>query len=164
MTRLLMIGLAGMKVRVEWVGGVAFCAESGGGHRIVFDGPAEFGGENRGARPMEGLLAAAAACSAFDVLHILRKGKCAPDSLAVEISGERAEREPRVFTAIHLRFVLRGDVRDSAIERAIALSVEKYCSALAMLNKSAAVTHSWERFPSLDCPPPTPPNKDVGGV
>ena len=135
-----------MKLRLDWQGGAAFCADNGEGHTITFDGSPEVGGENRGFRPMEGLLASAAACSAIDVAHILRKGKNTPDTLRIEITATRADTEPRVFTEIHLHYVINGEnVRDAAATRAVQLSVEKYCSALTMLNQTAKVTHSWAR-------------------
>lgn len=135
-----------MKITLDWLGGVAFCAGGGGGGTLMFDGAPEVGGEERGMRPMEVLLASAAACSAIDAALILKKSKSAPEKMQVHITGERAETIPRVFVKIHLHYVLRGDnVRDSAAARAIKLSVEKYCSALTMLNNSATITHSWSR-------------------
>lgn len=158
-----------MKVCLDWLGGVAFRADVGAGGGVdvgagadvgaggcadgadvglggvVFDGASEVGGLGRGMRPMEGVLAAAGACSAIDAVLILRKSRSLPDAMRVEISGERGEDVPRVFVRIHLHYVLRGgDVRDAAAERAVKLSVEKYCSALAMM-KTATITHSWAR-------------------
>ncbi|MGI9337694.1 MAG: OsmC family protein [Gammaproteobacteria bacterium] len=135
-----------MKLTLDWLGGVAFCAGNGDGKTLVFDGAPEIGGEDRGMRPMEVLLASAAACSAIDAALILRKSKSAPETMQVQITGERADTLPRVFVKIHLHYILRGgDVRDAAAARAVQLSVEKYCSALAMLNNSATITHSWAR-------------------
>ena len=109
--------------------------------------------KNRGARPMEGVLAASAACSAFDVVNILKKSKQIPESLEMEITAERAAQEPAIFTKIHLKFTLSGQkLRPPTVTRAIALSVEKYCSALAMLNKTAKVSHSWEIKPISESP------------
>lgn len=134
-----------MKVALTWLGEVAFCAENERGKQITFDGPPEHGGKDQGMRPMEGVLSAAAACSAFDVVHILKKAGQSPRSMKVEVEAERAPEG--VFTRIHLNFLLSGTSRESSVERAVSLSVEKYCSALAMLNKTAKVTHSWEIRP-----------------
>ncbi|WOV90398.1 MAG: OsmC family protein [Candidatus Zeuxoniibacter abyssi] len=142
-----------MKISLAWLQDVAFSAQTEGGHRIVFDGPPTHGGKNRGARPMEGVLAASAACSAFDVVNILKKSKQIPESLEMEITAERAAQEPAIFTKIHLKFTLSGQkLRPPTVTRAIALSVEKYCSALAMLNKTAKVSHSWEIKPISESP------------
>lgn len=134
-----------MKVALTWLGDVAFCAENESGKQITFDGPPEHGGKDQGMRPMEGVLSAAAACSAFDVVHILKKSRQSPRAMTVEVQAERAPQG--VFTRIHLNFLVSGTPRESAVERAVSLSVEKYCSALSMLNKTATVTHSWEIRP-----------------
>ncbi len=133
-----------MNISLVWLQDSAFEAKNAHGRRIVFDGPSEYGGKNAGMRPMEGMLSAAAACSAFDVAHILKKSRQKLSALRVNIEAERAPSPPAVFTRIHLHFLLGGELRETAAERAVRLSVEKYCSALAMLNKTAAVTHSWE--------------------
>jgi putative redox protein len=133
-----------MEASVKWLDGVAFEGESGE-HRITIDGPPEYGGRNRGMRPMAAVLIGAAACSAFDVVHILRKAKREPAAVEVQIRAERADSEPRVFTALHLHFRIRGDdISAARAERAVSLSVEKYCSALAMLAKTAKISHSLE--------------------
>lgn len=132
-----------MRVKLDWQGGAAFnvCTESG--HTFVLDGPPEHGGQNLGARPMEMFLAGAAACSAFDVVHILRRGRCAPEALAVCAEGTRAKQEPKVYTRIHLAFVARGEgLEEAVLARAARLSVEKYCSALQMLQASCEVSFS----------------------
>ena len=117
-----------MKTTLQWQGGVAFVAATGSGNRLLIDGPPEHGGENKGARPMEVFLSGAAACSAFDVVHILKKGKQPLRDLSVEVNGERAEREPKVYTEIHLHFIAYGDgLNENAVARAVQLSVEKYC-------------------------------------
>ena len=131
-----------MKAKIRWIGGVAFQADSGD-HQITIDGAPEFGGRNLGPRPMETVLIGAAACAAFDVVHILRKAKQPLAECEAEIEAERADSEPRVFTRIFLRFFIGGANRPQA-ERAAALSVEKYCSALAMLSKTADISHSVE--------------------
>ena len=131
-----------MKIDLNWAGDVQFEAHTGSGHRLLLDGPPEHGGINAGARPMEAFLAGAATCSAFDVVHILKKGKQPLQSLQVAIKGQRAMQEPRVFTHIHLHFSIGGDLKKSVLRRAVRLSVEKYCSALRMLAYSCAITHS----------------------
>ncbi|MBC6428660.1 MAG: OsmC family protein [Cellvibrionales bacterium] len=135
-----------MKGTVSWQGGVAFLAESGSGHRIRVDGPPEHGGENRGVRPMEMLLLGAAACSSFDVMAMLAKGRQQVTDCVCEVAAERAEAVPAVFTRIHLHFRLSGrDLKESQVRRAVQLSAEKYCSASIMLAAAGvAVSHSYE--------------------
>lgn len=136
---------ATMKSRVNWAGGAAFVGESSGGHRIIMDGPPEGGGRNLGPRPMETLLLGMGACASYDVVSILKKGRQALQDCLVEIEAERAETEPKVFTRIHLHFILTGHGLDeSRVDRAIALSAEKYCSASIMLGKTADISHSFE--------------------
>lgn len=131
-----------MRAEVDWAGGVAFRATSGSGHTVTLDGPPDHGGENRGMRPMETVLVGCAGCSAFDVVHILGKAKVELERCKVEISGERAATEPKVFTAIHLKFALAGKgLTEANANRAVSLSVEKYCSALRMLQPTVAITH-----------------------
>jgi putative redox protein len=122
-----------MKVRLEQVGPAAFEAIAGSGGALVVDGAPEIGGEGRGMRPMELLLAAVASCSAMDVLHILRKQKEPVEHLRIEIEGTRADRTPSPFTAMKLVFVARGAVDDHKLQRAVSLAVDKYCSARATL-------------------------------
>lgn len=134
-----------MKSQVSWVGGAAFVGESPGGHRIVMDGPPEGGGRDLGPRPMETLLLGMGACASYDVVAILRKGRQNLQDCRVEIEAERADTEPRVFTRIHLHFILTGqDLAEKQVQRAITLSAEKYCSASIMLGRTAEVTHSYE--------------------
>lgn len=134
-----------MKTTINWQGGVAFSADTGSGHRLLIDGPPDHGGENKGARPMEVFLSGAAACSAFDVVHILKKGRQPLADLRVEVEGERAATEPKVYTHIHLHFIAVGDgLGENALARAVQLSVEKYCSALKMLAASCEITHSYQ--------------------
>jgi putative redox protein len=133
-----------MKARVKWLDGRAFVGESGSGHAVVMDGAPESGGRNIGVRPMEMLLLGLAGCSAFDVVHILEKGREAVTGCEVEVEAERAPSDPKIFTAIHLAFRLSGrGLKPAAVERAITLSAEKYCSASVMLGKTAKITHSW---------------------
>ncbi|MDM5146912.1 OsmC family protein [Candidatus Persebacteraceae bacterium Df01] len=133
-----------MNLTLRWLENVAFEVANTNGNQIIFDGPPEHGGKNCGMRPMEGMLSAAAACSAFDVVHILKKMQQEPLSLQINIEAERTDAVPNVFTCISLHFVLVGDhLKPASVARAVQLSVEKYCSALAMLNKTAAVNHTW---------------------
>ena len=131
-----------MKVRVKWVEQVSFVAESGSGHAVVVDGAPEAGGRNLGMRPMELLLAGAAACTAFDVVWILKRARQPVADCVVDAEAERAPQEPKVFTRIHLRYAVAGRGLDARqVERAVKLSKEKYCSATIMLAHSATITH-----------------------
>lgn len=135
-----------VEARVKWVEGAAFVGETGSGHAIVIDGPPDIGGRNLGARPMELMLMSVGACSAVDVLHILRKQRQPVTDVNVQVKGERADTEPKVFTSIHLHFVVEGRSLDAAkVERAVMLSADKYCSASIMLGRAGAkVTHGFE--------------------
>ena len=134
-----------MKARVLWVEKSKFMAESGSGHSVVMDGPPENGGENLGVRPMEMLLMGMGGCTAFDIIHILTKGRHAIKSCQLQLVAERAESDPKIFTRIHIHYVIKGkDLPESAVRRAIELSAEKYCSASIMLGKSATITHDYE--------------------
>jgi len=131
-----------MKARVKWVEDVSFVAETGSGHAVIVDGAPEAGGRNIGMRPMEMVLAGTAACSAFDVVWILKKARQPVVDCVVDAEAERAEQEPRVFTRIHLRYRVAGKGLDPRqVERAVKLSKEKYCSATIMLAKSAEITY-----------------------
>ena len=134
-----------MKARAKWIEGRAFLGESGSGHGVVMDGAPEAGGRNLGIRPMEMLLIGMAGCTAFDVVHILEKGREPVTGCEVEADAERAETEPKVFTRIRVKYRVTGKglARDK-VERAVALSTEKYCSATIMLAKTATVTHEIE--------------------
>jgi putative redox protein len=134
-----------MKARVKWVQDVMFVGESGSGHAVVMDGAPDFGGRNLGVRPMEMLLLGLGGCTAFDVVHILRKGRDPIDDCVVEIEAARAEKDPKIFTRIHLRFIVTGHgLARAKVERAVQLSTEKYCSATAMLARAAEITHEIE--------------------
>jgi putative redox protein len=134
-----------MKARVKWVDGLMFVGEAGSGHAVVMDGAPEHGGRDLGVRPMEMLLLGLGGCTGVDVMLILRKGREKVADCAVEIAAERAETDPKIFTRIHLHYVLTGEALSSAkVERAIQLSIEKYCSATAMLAKAATITHDYE--------------------
>ncbi len=133
-----------MKARIKWVEGVAFVGESGSGHAMVMDGAPESGGRNLGPRPMETVLMGTGACTAYDVVTILKKGREPITDCVVEISSERAETDPKVFTKIHFHFIVTGKgLSEAKVARAIELSAEKYCSATIMLAKTAEVTHDF---------------------
>ncbi len=134
-----------MKARIKWVEGRTFVGESGTGHKIVFG--TAFGPEAKtpGPSPMELVLIGTGGCTAFDVVHILEKGREAIEDCVVEIEADRVETDPKVFTRIHMHFVVKGrGLATNKVERAIALSAEKYCSASAMLAKTATITHDFE--------------------
>ena len=134
-----------MKARVQLVEGMTFVAESGSGHAVVVDAAADVGGRNLGARPMELVLMGTGACSAIDVVHILRKARQPITDCVVEVESERAAEDPKVFTKIHLRYIVTGKgLAATQVERAIKLSKEKYCSATIMLAKTAEVTYDYE--------------------
>ena len=130
-----------MKATVKWVDGMMFLGESGSGHAVVMDGAPESGGRNHGVRPMEMLLLGLGGCSSFDVILILKRGREPVNGCEVEITAERAETDPKVFTAIHLNYKVSGKgLSPAKVERAIALSKEKYCSASIMLGATARIT------------------------
>ena len=134
-----------MRATVTWAGEVSFVGTSESGHDIKMDGAPEHGGHNRGARPMEVVLLGTGGCTAFDVVHILKKGRQEVTSCVASLEAERAETDPKVFTKIHIHFVVTGHALNPAqVERAIHLSAEKYCSASIMLAKTAAITHDFE--------------------
>ncbi|MDP1708770.1 MAG: OsmC family protein [Gammaproteobacteria bacterium] len=134
-----------MKARVKWIEDSSFVAQSGSGHSVVLDGPPEAGGKNLGVRPMEMVLMGLGGCTAFDVVEILKKRRETIAGCSVEISAERADTVPKVFTRIHLHYIVSGsDVKEESIRRAVELSAEKYCSVSMMLNKSAVITHDYE--------------------
>jgi putative redox protein len=134
-----------MKTKVKWIDDVNFVCEVGSGHTLLVDGAPEAGGRNLGPRPMELVLAGTAACTAFDVVWILRKARQPIGECVVEAEAERASEEPKVFTRIHLRYRVSGDGLNRAqVERAVRLSKEKYCSATLMLAKTAQITFEIE--------------------
>lgn len=134
-----------MQARVTWEGEARFVGETGSGQRVVMDGPPDAGGRGQGPRPMEMILLGLGGCSAFDVVHILQKGRRAVAACEVEIDAERATADPKVFTRIHMRFVVRGaDLDRARVERAVSLSAEKYCSVARMLAATAEITHETE--------------------
>jgi putative redox protein len=134
-----------MKARIKWVDGMTFLGESETGHAVVMDASPEVGGRNLGPRPMEMLLIGAGGCSSIDVMMILKKSRQVVTDCHVEMSAERAETDPKVFTKIHMHFVVKGkDIKPEAVEKAVKLSAEKYCSASIMLGATAKMTHDFE--------------------
>jgi putative redox protein len=134
-----------MKVRVKWVEQVSFLGESESGHAVLMDGAPAAGGRNLGPRPMEMLLLGTGGCTSFDVVSILKKSRQAVSDCYVELEATRADEDPKVFTKIHMHFVVKGkDIKPDVVERAIKLSAEKYCSASIMLGKTAEITHDFE--------------------
>jgi putative redox protein len=145
-----------MECTVSWTGatgarsGMGFVAETGSGHILAMDGAPdpdkpENGGQNLAPRPMETVLAGAGGCTAYDVVLILKRGRHDVRGCSVKLQAERAPADPKVFTKIHLHFTVTGrDIPATAVERAIALSHEKYCSATIMLGKTAEITTSFE--------------------
>ena len=134
-----------MKARIKFVENVTFLAESGTGHAMVIDGAPAEGGRKLGPRPMELLLVGLGSCTAFDVVLILRKGREEVTDCVVEVEAERAATDPKVFTRIHMHYRVAGrGLAPAKVERAIALSAEKYCSASAIMSKTATITHDWE--------------------
>jgi putative redox protein len=134
-----------MECTVRWHDGMSFVAETGSGHLVTMDGAPEAGGRNLAPRPMEMLLAGTGGCTAFDVVLILKKARQEVTGCEVRLQAERAETDPKVFTKINLHFVITGkDLKPEAVERALKLTSEKYCSASIMLGKTAEITHSFE--------------------
>ncbi|MEI7796219.1 MAG: OsmC family protein [Methylococcaceae bacterium] len=135
-----------MQATVKWVDGMMFVGESGSGHSVVMDGPLDLGGRNMGIRPMEMLLIGVGGCSSFDVVQILQKGRADLVGCVAELTAERVDAVPAVFSKIHLHFVVSGrDLKPAVVERAVKLSAEKYCSAAIMLgNAGVEMTHDFE--------------------
>ena len=134
-----------MKARIKWVQDVMFVGESETGHAVVMDGAPDIGGRNLGVRPMEMLLLGLGGCSAIDVMLILKKSRETVDDCVVEIDAQRAAQDPKVFTQIHVHFIVTGKaLKEATVKRAIDLSAEKYCSASIMLGKTAVITHDYE--------------------
>ena len=136
-----------MDCTINWMGpdGMVFVAETGSGHLLTMDGAPEGGGRDLAPRPMETVLAGTGACAAYDVVLILKRGRHDVEGCSVKLKSDRAPADPKVFTRIHMHFIVRGrSLPDAAVARAIALSHEKYCSASAMLGKTAEMTYSHE--------------------
>ena len=135
--------MAVLKARIKWVEDRTFIGESGSGHKIVLGTAPE--GRGPGPSPMELVLIGLGGCSGYDVVHILDKGREAIEDDTVELEAERAQQDPKVFSRIHMHFVVKGrGLAAEKVERAIALSVEKYCSASAMIAKTATISHDFE--------------------
>ncbi len=131
-----------MKARIKWIEQASFVAESGSGHAVVIDGAPEHGGRNLGVRPMEAVLMGVGACTAFDVVSILKKSRQRVSDCVVELEAERADQPPKVFTRIRMVYRVSGtDLDPSRVERAVTLSAEKYCSATAMLRDRVDIRH-----------------------
>lgn len=134
-----------MKARIKWVEDRTFVGESGSGHKLVLGTKSAADGSTPGPSPMELVLIGTGGCSAYDVVHILERGREPVEDVAVELEAERAGDDPKVFTRIHMRFIVKGrGLSRSKAERAVSLSVEKYCSASAMLARTAEITHEVE--------------------
>ena len=136
-----------MDCTVSWTGpdGMAFLAETGSGHLVTMDGAPDGGGRNLAPRPMEMVLLGTGGCTAYDVVLILKRGRHDVRGCSVKLSAERADTEPKVFTTINMHFTVTGKgVPANAVERAIAMSHEKYCSASIMLGKTAQITTSFD--------------------
>jgi len=136
-----------MDCKVKWVGpdGMSFVAETGSGHAFVMDGAPDGGGHNLGPRPMETVLAGTGGCTAYDVVLILKKSGQNVSGCEVRLTSERAQSDPKVFTKIHMHFVVRGkELKPSLVQSAIKLSHSKYCSASIMLGKTAQISHDYE--------------------
>ena len=134
-----------MKCRVKWLDHMSFVGESGSGHSVVMDGAPEAGGRDLGIRPLEMLLLGLGGCTAFDVVSILQKSRQKMVDCEVEIEAERATDIPKVFTKIHIHFIVSGkDLDPNRVAKAVSLSADKYCSASRMLEKAATITHDFE--------------------
>lgn len=138
-----------MQATIKWVDGAMFIGESGSGHSVVMDGPAEIGGRNMGPRPMEMLLLGLGACSSVDVVSILKKARQEVSHCEARVSATRVDAVPAVFESIHVQFIVSGKGLDEArVKRAVELSAEKYCSASIMLQKAGvAMSHGFEIVP-----------------
>ena len=134
-----------MNISVNWVDGMLMVGKSHSGHSITMDGPPEIGGDNLGVRPMEMLLLGVAGCTMIDVITTLKKMRQDLTNCETKLSAERADEHPKVFTDIHIEFIVKGhDLDPKKVEKAITLSAEKYCSASIMLGKTASITHDFE--------------------
>lgn len=134
-----------MKATVKWLDHMSFVGESGSGHSVVMDGPPDDGGRNLGVRPMEMVLLGMGGCTAFDVVHILKRARQNIVDCHIEMEAERATEIPKVFTKIHAHYVIKGKGLDAKkVERAITMTAEKYCSVSIMLASSVEITHDFE--------------------
>ena len=134
-----------MNISVNWIDGLLMVGKSDSGHTITMDGPPESGGENLGVRPMEMLLLGVAGCTMIDVVTTLKKMRQDLSHCETKINAERATDHPKVFTDIHIQFIVKGkDLDSKKVDKAITLSAEKYCSASIMLGEMATITHDFE--------------------
>jgi putative redox protein len=134
-----------MQATIKLIDGVSFEGTTGSGHSIMMDGPAEYGGQEKGARPMEAVLIGMGGCASFDVVHILRKSRQDVATCECELQGTRANEDPKVFVKVNMHFRISGeDLKYALVKRAVELSAEKYCSASIMIGKTADITHSYE--------------------
>ena len=133
-----------MKTQIKWMQGVSFKGKSESGHEVILDGPEELGGKGLGMRPMEMMLIGMGGCTSFDVVTILKRSRQQITGCIAEIEAVRADAIPKVFTSIHIHFLIKGiDLQKKAVERAVELSANKYCSATIMLGKSVKITHDF---------------------
>lgn len=131
--------------QVTWVHGMQFVGEAGSGHAVVLDGRESVGGRDTGLRPLELMLVGLAGCTAMDVVHILRRKRQQVTDLQVQVEAERADDHPKVYTSIKLKYVVRGhDLSEKAVVDSIELSEKKYCSASAMLGKTAEIDYTYQ--------------------
>lgn len=135
-----------MEATISWNGNAQFTGNTGSGHEVIMDGPPDHGGKNLGPRPMEMILLGMGACTAFDVMMILKKSRAMVTDCRAEVKAERADTIPSVFTRIHVHFIVTGNqLKEALVARAIKLSAEKYCSASIMLEKGGVmITHDYE--------------------
>ena len=133
-----------MKTQIKWMQDVSFKGKSESGHEVILDGPEELGGKGLGMRPMEMMLIGMGGCTSFDVVTILKRSRQQITGCTAEIEAVRADAIPKVFTSIHIHFLIKGiDLQKKAVERAVELSANKYCSASIMLGKSVKITHDF---------------------
>ncbi len=134
-----------MKAKIKWVEDMMFMGQSGSGHAVVMDGPPDLGGKNMGIRPMEMMLMGLGGCTSFDVMLILKRSRQDVTDCVAELSAERAETDPKVFTRIHIHFLVTGkNLKEKMVQRAVELSATKYCSASIMLAQTVEITHDYE--------------------
>ena len=134
-----------MKARIKWLDHMSFIGESDSGHSVVMDGSPEVGGRNLAARPMEMVLLGMGGCTAFDVVMILQRARQPITDCVIELTAERADEVPKVFTKIHVHYIVKGKgLSEKQVEKAVTLSAEKYCSVSIMLGKTATITHDYE--------------------
>ena len=134
-----------MECTVRWHNGMSFVAETGSGHMVAMDGAPDAGGRNLAPRPMEMILVGTGGCTSFDIVMILKRGRQEISGCEVKVTAERAEADPKVFTKINFHYTVTGrKLKPDAVERAVKLSAEKYCSASIMLGKTAEMSHTWK--------------------